>query len=59
MARPVRIEYEGAVYHVTVRGNHRNDLFADDRDRERFLHNLEEGTQRFDLEQLSHLRWAV
>ena len=49
MARPVRIEYEGAVYHVTVRGNNRNDLFRDDRDRERFLHNLEEGTQRFEV----------
>ena len=37
MAKPLRIEYEGAVYHVTARGNARNKIFADDRDREIFL----------------------
>ena len=37
MAEPLRIEYEGAVYHVTARGNARNKIFADDRDREIFL----------------------
>ena len=49
MARPVRIEYEVAVYHVTARGNNRNAIFADDADRERFLLDLEESVQRFDI----------
>jgi len=30
MARPARIEYEGAVYHVAARGNERHAIFADD-----------------------------
>ena len=33
MARPLRIEFPGAVYHVTSRGNARQDIVADDRDR--------------------------
>jgi len=37
MARAQRIEYEGAVYHVTVRGNERRAIFHDDIDRERLL----------------------
>lgn len=37
MARPLRIEFPGALYHVTSRGNRREDIFADDEDRERFL----------------------
>jgi len=37
MARPLRIEYSGAVYHVTSRGNARNKIFSDDQDREIFL----------------------
>jgi REP-associated tyrosine transposase len=37
MARPLRIEYPGAVYHITSRGNARNMIFDDDEDRERFL----------------------
>jgi putative transposase len=37
MARPLRIEFPGAVYHVTSRGNARNKIFSDDQDREIFL----------------------
>ena len=37
MARPLRIEYPGAVYHITSRGNARGMIFDDDHDRERFL----------------------
>ncbi len=33
MARPLRIEYEGAVYHVTSRGNAGKPVFNDDKDR--------------------------
>lgn len=37
MARPLRLEYPGAVYHVTTRGNARQPIFTDDEDREIFL----------------------
>jgi putative transposase len=37
MARPLRIEYPGAVYHVTSRGNAREDIFLSDDDRRKFL----------------------
>lgn len=37
MARPLRLAYAGALYHLTVRGNARQDLFLDDEDRRRFL----------------------
>gem|GEM_PF-5107411 len=37
MARPLRIEYEGAVYHITSRGNAREAVFRDDQDRENIL----------------------
>jgi len=37
MARPLRLEYPGAVYHVTARGHERSRIFATDRDRERWL----------------------
>jgi REP element-mobilizing transposase RayT len=37
MARPLRIEFPGALYHVTTRGNARADIFLEDRDRHDFL----------------------
>ncbi len=37
MARPLRIEYPGAVYHVTSRGNARADIFISDADRQTFI----------------------
>ena len=37
MARPLRIEYPGAYYHVTSRGNEQRAIFRDDKDREKFL----------------------
>jgi REP-associated tyrosine transposase len=40
MARPLRIEYPGAVYHVICRGNNRQNIFKDDRDRKRYLEKL-------------------
>ncbi|HBA59384.1 MAG TPA: addiction module toxin RelE [Elusimicrobia bacterium] len=33
MARPLRIEFDGALYHVTSRGNRRESIFSDDVDR--------------------------
>lgn len=40
MARPLRIQYPGAVYHVTCRGNEQRKIFLDDEDRKRFLRIL-------------------
>ncbi len=37
MSRPLRLEFPGAVYHVTARGNAGQAIFADDADRVRFL----------------------
>lgn len=47
MARPLRIEYAGAVYHVTGRGNERQDIFRDDRDRIKFLEIVHQVCDRF------------
>jgi len=41
MARPLRIQYPGAYYHLTCRGNDRKRIFGDDKDREKFLNLLE------------------
>lgn len=40
MARPLRIEYAGAIYHVTARGNERRPIFRSDADRRRFQKKL-------------------
>ena len=37
MARPLRVQFPGALYHVTARGNGRQPIFADDADHERLL----------------------
>ncbi|UCD56412.1 MAG: transposase [Candidatus Hydrogenedentota bacterium] len=47
MARPLRIEYAGAVYHVTSRGNERKAIFRDDKDREKFFSFLSDLPNRF------------
>jgi REP element-mobilizing transposase RayT len=47
MARPLRLEYPGAVYHVTSRGNARQDIVMDDRDRTLFLEKLAHVIDRF------------
>ena len=47
MARPLRIEYAGAVYHVTSRGDRRESIYLDDRDREMWLETLGSVCKRF------------
>jgi|ERR1700691_4255526 REP element-mobilizing transposase RayT len=37
MARKLRMEYPGAIYHVMNRGDRREPIFKDDEDRQRFL----------------------
>ncbi len=47
MPRKPRIHYPGALYHVIIRGNARQDIFFDDADRSRFYLLLQEGTERY------------
>ena len=49
MARLARVEYEGAIYHVTARGNNRRELFRDDRDRGRFLERLGDSAEEYEI----------
>lgn len=46
MPRPIRIEYEKAVYHVTARGNEKKEIFTDDGDRLKFLELLKKYVDR-------------
>ena len=47
MARKPRVEFEGAFYHVIVRGNQRQRIFRDDRDRLYYLGRVEHYRQRY------------
>jgi len=47
MARPLRLEFPGAVYHVTSRGNARQDIVRDDRDRAQYLTLLAHVIERY------------
>jgi REP element-mobilizing transposase RayT len=47
MARPLRVEFPGAVYHVTSRGNARQSIFIDDENRDGFLDVLSIVVERF------------
>ena len=46
MARPIRLEFPGAIYHVTTRGDGGEDIFTDDQDRLQFLTVLGEVVSR-------------
>ncbi|CAK0747964.1 transposase [Gammaproteobacteria bacterium] len=47
MARPLRLEFLGAIYHITARGNARAEIFLDDEDRCLFMDVLAECVSRF------------
>ncbi len=47
MARPLRIEFAGALYHVTSRGDRREAIYEDDEDRQSFVSTLGEVVDRF------------
>jgi len=48
MTRPLRIEFAGALYHVTARGNAQSDIYHDDDDRNAFLSLLNNSIRRHD-----------
>ena len=54
MARPLRIEFPGAVYHVTTRSDRREPIFVDDEDRHALLEVVAQALSRFDAQVLSY-----
>ena len=52
MARSLRIEFPGAFYHVTSRGNARQEIVRDDADREKWLDWLRRTIETYGLEPL-------
>ena len=63
MARQLRINYPGAFYHVTSRGNEQKAVFKSKRDREKFLEYLETATLRYNAvihaQSRDRRRWAT
>lgn len=55
MARPLRIQYPDAVYHVTCRGNERQSLYRDDADRERFIRLLNQSLNLYTVKLHSYV----
>lgn len=54
MSRPLRIEFPGAVYHVTSRGDRREAIFEDDADRQALLALVDQAMGRFDAQVLAY-----
>lgn len=50
MARTLRIEYEGAYYHLLSRGNNQQAIFLDNQDRYTFLKTLGRMAERFEVD---------
>ena len=67
MARPLRIKYEGAFYHITARGNERKKIFFAKPDYAKFKEYLKEAQDRYghflhcyvliSLCEASHKKW--
>src|ERR1700741_2058899 len=55
MARRLRIEFEGAIYHVMARGNARQKIVRDDADRRRLIAGLEDTVVRCGWELLCYV----
>ena len=55
MARPLRIEYEGALYHVTARGNERRKIYFTKGDYRKFLEYVAEAKERYGIQVHSYV----
>ena len=55
MARPLRIQYPGAYYHVTCRGNERKDIFLDAQDENIFLEKLSLSIDTYNVSLLTYV----
>ncbi len=49
MARPLRLQYPSALYHITARGNERKNIYRTDTDRQAFLRILSQAIERYRL----------
>ena len=58
MARLLRIQYPGALYHVTCRGNEQKDLYQDNADRKRFLQILSQSLPIYTVKLYSYILMA-
>ena len=58
MARPLRIEYPGAYYHVMNRGNRREDIFLTDKDRKVFLAGLADSCETYHIKLIAFVLMA-
>ena len=54
MSRPLRIEFEDAIYHITSRGDRREPIYRDDADRAAHLSVLARAMERFDAQVLAY-----
>jgi REP element-mobilizing transposase RayT len=54
MSRPLRIEFPGAIYHVTSRGDRRESIYRDDKDRGGHLAVIAQAMERFDAQVLAY-----
>ena len=55
MARPLRIQYPDAYYHVMNRGNRREDIFVTDQDRKVFLDALADSCETYQVKLISYV----
>ncbi len=55
MARPLRINYPGAYYHVMNRGNRREDIFVTDNDRKAFLDGLADSCEIYSIKLIAYV----
>ena len=59
MARPLRIEYEGALYHVIARGSERRSIVFSKTDYDKFLQYLKETKKKYSPQSSRTLRGVV
>ena len=55
MARPLRIEYPGAYYHVMNRGNRGEDIFLTDKDRQVFVDGLADSCDTYNVRLIAYV----
>ena len=55
MSRPLRIQYPGAYYHITCRGNAKRPIFLDDTDRVKFLNFLSESIDIYEINLFAYI----
>jgi putative transposase len=50
MARPLRIEYEGAAYHIISRENRAEYIFLENKDKEYFIETIKKAADKYAVE---------